>query len=230
MTELIQAAEDGNITEMKRIFYPGWIDHRMVLSRFYKKKYNKSHFGIRKNIAEFVGLIGVDLEVECFHWGNTALHYACQHGHHKCVELLLEFGANINVLGAYNDTPLHRATHYGNYKCVEILLKHGANINAVDEYNTTPLSNCIYTPGQFPGNIKCVEILLKNGADTEIANSSGDTPLHKAIGYEEYENVELLLKYGANINTVDKAGNNSFYHAFFIGNKDIIKLLRKYYK
>ena len=133
MTELIQAAEDGNITEMKRIIYPGWIDHRMVLARFYKEKYNKSYFGIRKNIAEFVGVYvyelddDYDIDLDSHdEWGQTALHYACMFSRPKCLEILLKFGANPNIRDEVNQTALFIASETDSPDCAEILLKYGA--------------------------------------------------------------------------------------------------------
>ena len=90
MAELIKAAEDGNIPEMKRIIYPGWIFPRMVLSEFY----GKSHPNIRKNIAEFVGVYGIDINAVDNYCGKTALHFASRWGKTDYVEILLKNGAD----------------------------------------------------------------------------------------------------------------------------------------
>ena len=163
-SDLIKAAKDGNLPVIKRIIYPGWIYPRMVLSRFY----NKSQFGIRKTIAEFVGASGVDLDVTDKN-GETALHWASGLGGANCVEILLKFGANINATDNNGFTALHDASRYGKPKCVEILLKYGADMNATDNcsytaVNINAIGNIGWTALDWASSSDCVEMLLKHGA------------------------------------------------------------------
>ncbi|PKU83390.1 probable E3 ubiquitin-protein ligase XBOS33 [Dendrobium catenatum] len=68
--------------------------------------------------------------------GLTALHMAAVKGHFDCVQLLLDFKANVSAttfnycssfrtIGA-GSTPLHYATFGGNFKCCQVLLARGA--------------------------------------------------------------------------------------------------------
>ncbi|MBX9831034.1 ankyrin repeat domain-containing protein [Candidatus Babeliales bacterium] len=70
--------------------------------------------------------------------GLTALHWAAQNGHWRCVKALIGT-ANIHARDWTLETPLHKAAWSGSQKCTELLLTAGANPEAVNEYSQTPL-------------------------------------------------------------------------------------------
>lgn len=66
---------------------------------------------------------------------NNAFVYACMHGHIEAAKLLLEKGAEINVVPGgfdYAGTGLHYAALNGHRAMVEFLLAHGADRNVHD--------------------------------------------------------------------------------------------------
>lgn len=66
---------------------------------------------------------------------NNAFVYACMHGHIDAAKLLLEKGAEINVVPGgfdYAGTGLHYAALNGHRAMVEFLIKHGADRNVKD--------------------------------------------------------------------------------------------------
>jgi ankyrin repeat protein len=66
---------------------------------------------------------------------NNAFVYACMHGHIDAAQLLLEKGAEINVVPGgfdYAGTGLHYAALNGHRAMVEFLLEHGADRNVTD--------------------------------------------------------------------------------------------------
>lgn len=66
---------------------------------------------------------------------NNAFVYACMHGHINAAKLLLEKGAEINVVPGgfdYAGTGLHYAALNGHRPMVELLLQHGADRNIKD--------------------------------------------------------------------------------------------------
>ncbi|KAB1278950.1 BRCA1-associated RING domain protein 1, partial [Camelus dromedarius] len=71
------------------------------------------------------------------HRGETLLHVAsikheaCNHGHLKVVELLLQHKALVNTTGYQNDSPLHDAAKNGHVDIVKLLLSYGASRSAV---------------------------------------------------------------------------------------------------
>jgi ankyrin repeat protein len=66
---------------------------------------------------------------------NNAFIYACMHGHIAAAKLLLEKGAQINVIPGgfdYAGTGLHYAALNGHRPMVEFLIEHGADIQIKD--------------------------------------------------------------------------------------------------
>ena len=66
---------------------------------------------------------------------NNAFVYACMHGHIEVVRLLLQHGAEINVVPGgfdYAGTGLHYAALNGQRAMVEFLLRHGADREVKD--------------------------------------------------------------------------------------------------
>jgi uncharacterized protein len=66
---------------------------------------------------------------------NNAFVYACMHGHIDAAKLLLEKGAEINVIPGgfdYAGTGLHYAAHNGHREMVQFLLEHGADRHLKD--------------------------------------------------------------------------------------------------
>jgi ankyrin repeat protein len=73
---------------------------------------------------------------------NNAFVYACMHGHIDAARLLLDKGAEINVIPGgfdYAGTGLHYAALNGHRAMVEFLLAHGADRNVKDtKVSSTP--------------------------------------------------------------------------------------------
>ena len=66
---------------------------------------------------------------------NNAFVYACMHGHIEAAKLLLEKGAEINVIPGgfdYAGTGLHYAALNGHRSMIEFLLQHGADLKVKD--------------------------------------------------------------------------------------------------
>ncbi len=134
---------------------------------------------------------------------------------YKVVEWLLEKGANIDVIGGFdNSPPLHKAiSNYSDVLAkpraltVEVLLKYGANIEEVcNADHFTPLMSAAYY-----GAKECVKVLVEAGANVNALSPEGRTAsICAVIGNASYDfnRVEsnqsdilrLLVEHGANIN------------------------------
>ena len=62
--------------------------------------------------------------------GMTPLHIACQSGHTKIAELLLDRGADIEPVDSDSNTPLHLAAMHGHFEIVKILLETKPKVNS----------------------------------------------------------------------------------------------------
>ncbi|GMP82191.1 hypothetical protein CsSME_00036615 [Camellia sinensis var. sinensis] len=71
--------------------------------------------------------------------GCSLLHLACETADIGMLELLLQYGANINASDSRGQTPLHRCIVAGKATFVKLLFSRGADPQAVDEEGKTPL-------------------------------------------------------------------------------------------
>lgn len=153
--------------------------------------------------------------------GYTALHEAAGNGHKAVVELLLDYGANVNARASYELTPLHTATSHNSKEVVALLLVHGANVNAAYSNGHTALHWAA-----MKGYGEIVQLLLEYGAAVNARSYFGRTPLHWAAlkGYGEV--VEVLLENGADRDVRDASGRIPLEWAIERGCRNLSDLLR----
>lgn len=83
----------------------------------------KGHIEIVRYLVSLCTLEAVD------DYGITPLFVAAQYGHHQCLDILANAGANVNCQANDLATPLLIAAQEGHEQCVECLLAHGADPN-----------------------------------------------------------------------------------------------------
>ncbi|XLR63325.1 hypothetical protein S83_013997 [Arachis hypogaea] len=71
--------------------------------------------------------------------GSTLLHLACETADIGMLELLLQYGANVNATDSRGQTPLHRCILKGKSTFARLLLSRGADPQAVDDEGRTPI-------------------------------------------------------------------------------------------
>ena len=64
---------------------------------------------------------------------NTPLHLASKSGYPKVIQLLLNYGADINSRNCNKYTPLDFAAIKGNYRAAQVLLQNGAQVDSMDK-------------------------------------------------------------------------------------------------
>jgi len=69
----------------------------------------------------------------------SALHFAAMEDRVKVVQLLIDYGANINIRNKFGYTAMHSAVIEENIDALKCLVQNGADINARDDLGTTPL-------------------------------------------------------------------------------------------
>ena len=138
---------------------------------------------------------------ESGHGVMVSLEIAAADGHVKCLEALLNAGADVNYVNPENGyTPLMWSARYGKNECMELLIKAGADMNISDLHD----DDALMLSSTHVGNIKCVKLLLEAGADVNHTNWQGATPLMYAAGAGHVEIVSLFIENGANVNSVTK--------------------------
>jgi hypothetical protein len=70
--------------------------------------------------------------------GQPALTHACENGHHKVAELLLNNGALVDQLDSYGQSALHWCARSSNGKCAQLLVARNADPTIVNAMAETP--------------------------------------------------------------------------------------------
>ena len=108
--------------------------------------------------------------------GATALSIACQEGNIKCVLMLLEYGADVNIARDNGDTCLITASYFEHVDIVEILLGC-PNIQIDCTEDTEGMSAFNYATAV--NNIQIQEMLRNAGCDTKDAPLDEDELLEQ---------------------------------------------------
>jgi uncharacterized protein len=105
--------------------------------------------------------------------GFTALHLAAFFGEEEAVKILLERGADVNVVSRNPNivvTPLHSAAAGSHPGVVKLLLEAGADVNAAQDRGFTPLHSAANNDDR-----ESAEALLAAGADPTLTTDDGKT-------------------------------------------------------
>lgn len=154
---------------------------------------------------------------------STPLFIACQKGHERIVQLLLEAGALPNLTSFKGGTPLVKAAKENHITCIKLLLEARANINIQESTGATALHWAAYL-----NHVQLAELLLKNEqVDIDIVNKHGVTALTTAVQRNHFTIVDMLLKAGADLEkTAEKETHATpFFYACCYGNTAIATLL-----
>ncbi|KAF2232592.1 ankyrin, partial [Viridothelium virens] len=100
---------------------------------------------------------------------ETVLHFAVLNGDISNVDLLLQYGAEIEAQDCRGETALHYACMLYQEEMVKSLLRHGANPDVRNIGHWTPLHYACSS------HVNIVRALLKSNADVNIRDCNGYT-------------------------------------------------------
>ena len=158
----------------------------------------------------------VDEEQQSITKTTTALVEAAYKGHLKLAVLLLDRGANPDLLDSSGVTPLMAAALDGHVEVLRQLIEHGATLNLLlpvlnadgDEYLIR--STALIWAAEH-GHPEAVALLLDSGADSDMIDGDSETALMAAAREDHVEVLQLLIKDGASL---DIADCDTYYTAF----------------
>jgi ankyrin repeat protein len=126
--------------------------------------------------------------------GSKLLHLAAHRGYDQMVKILLDVGANINVMNDCDETPLLLGVIGKHESTVEILLARGANPNITDDHDYSPLAMAATNNSDA-----IIRLLLASTMpNTMVAQCHLERALWRAVIENHETTVSLLLAGGAN--------------------------------
>ena len=165
---------------------------------------------------------------------ETALMNAYIRGNKELVELLINSGADANLISNLKDNygraKLMEASEIRNKEAVELLIKSGVGVNEVDDNGKSALMYACENHIISSSDIEVVKFLIDNGANVNLKSNDSETALMNAYIRGNKELVELLINSGADVNLIDfnlkdNYGRTKLMEASKIGNKEAVELL-----
>ncbi|KAJ2951459.1 hypothetical protein O0L34_g13611 [Tuta absoluta] len=150
----------------------------------------------------------------------TPLHIAAAQGRVDLMQLLVDYGAIVNVQDFDGDTPIHDAALATKHTAVEMLLHAGGDPEIKSEANYTPFHLACYK-----GSLECVKVLHPFVMDINQQSLNGDTPLILAIQGMNDDVVRFLLKNGADPHIKNSYGELAMNMALCMGYSSIFNIL-----
>jgi|GEM_PF-3632087 len=134
---------------------------------------------------------------------ENPIHYAAANESVEVIQLLHDFGYDVNGTNKYNQTPLFNTRLLKN---AQKLLALGANVNKVSEFGETPLHKAA---GIYKKH-KLVELYLNEGAMINAKMNNGDTPLDLAIAQSRNSEIIATLKAYGGLETKRKQKTTTY--------------------
>eukprot|EP00615_Pteridomonas_danica_P004382 CAMPEP_0114353956 /NCGR_PEP_ID=MMETSP0101-20121206/19058_1 /TAXON_ID=38822 ORGANISM="Pteridomonas danica, Strain PT" /NCGR_SAMPLE_ID=MMETSP0101 /ASSEMBLY_ACC=CAM_ASM_000211 /LENGTH=468 /DNA_ID=CAMNT_0001495063 /DNA_START=642 /DNA_END=2048 /DNA_ORIENTATION=- len=136
------------------------------------------------------------------------------------VNLLLKYGANLEISDEYGDTALMWAVDGHNETIVKLLLEAGADKDISNRYGVTPL---ISSANHCDDVI--MKLLIDVGANIDLTDEDGDTALLHAVSSNAIKCVELLTNAGALLENISSDGKTALLLASYENNGACLKML-----
>jgi ankyrin repeat protein len=119
----------------------------------------------------------------------------------ECLQVLVDFKADVNRADEDGGTALMAAANYGSTECVRLLLEKRADITLADGDGNVALHfTAMY------GKHGCMQLLLDANADVQHPDNSCTVAIHWACEDGRAECVRLLIDSGADVNATNVDG------------------------
>lgn len=158
-------------------------------------------------------------------WDNldrwTPIKAAAVGCHVECARLLVEEGANLNVLTG-DTTALMNAAAHGYTEYVIALIGLGADLEITNKDGATA---CHFAVSEDRSD--CLKALAAAGADLNSCNVDGDTPLALAASFGKFSAMRTLFELGAKQPTFNLKQRSAVHVAAIQGKAESIETLHE---
>ncbi|KAJ7245625.1 hypothetical protein B0H12DRAFT_1220682 [Mycena haematopus] len=181
------------------------------------------HFCCRQGYLECVSsLLANGADINAAGGDGSPLITASSWDHIEIVHLLLNNGANMNLVAGEYGSALTAASYHANIAIVRLLIENNANINlAGRKYGTALAAAC------YKGNLDTIYLLLDTGVDLNVAGGEYGSALAAASYSAFFDIVNLLLMGGADVNSAGGIYGTALGAASYGGHLVIVRLLLK---
>ncbi len=153
---------------------------------------------------------------------RSALMYAIVTGNKGLIRVLLENGAEPDMVDLNDATAMIYALIRGDTESAEILIEFGSDVNWLGSMNQNALKTAA-----LHGNTEAVAMLISVGAKLDIINENGMSALVIASVKGHTEVARLLIKAGADVAVRTNDGFSALDIAEGVKNEELIKLLKE---
>ncbi|MBN2435868.1 MAG: ankyrin repeat domain-containing protein [Spirochaetes bacterium] len=140
--------------------------------------------------------------------GKTAIHYLAQNKSHSIssslYELMIFYGASLNVQDNSGNLPLHYSMFSGNESIINFLIYMTKDVNTANNEGRTPLHELCRSNINEELKIRIAEELISKGANINAKDKNGNSPLH-FMDAEDYHLFEQLYRSGVSIDARNQA-------------------------
>jgi ankyrin repeat protein len=160
--------------------------------------------------------------------GWTATFYACEKGHDKALDALIQSAADLEIKSKEQQSCLHIAALNVKAKCARLILGEKPNlVQLKDQNGKTPFALLLSVAKTNPSEFEpLVSLLVGYRADIRTTDANASTALHWAVNLAYPKLVDILLKKGCPANAKRKTGDTALHYAAKKGPKAQILLQR----
>ncbi|KAK5634650.1 hypothetical protein RRF57_010363 [Xylaria bambusicola] len=156
-----------------------------------------------------------------YYEGQTPLHYASKVGFTERMQLLVDYGAFIDVQDYHGLSPFLWAVIANQLGATRLLLSRGVDINSTSLEGKSALGLAVNL-----GHEKMIRLLVEEGADIMFESLDDQmTPLEEAAACGSLQVFRLLLNRGSDMNHHAENGWSAIHFAAEEGHLEILDLL-----
>lgn len=221
MNKLLSCAQNGNISELKRLMNQSTLNDIYNTLIWVSKNGKADLIPIlleNKNIRDKLINKRDDKGFSALQYANMVSVENAENL--NTVNSLIQQGAKIDIKDDDDSTPLMYAAQLGYFNIAQSLIKHKASVNEKNKLGKTAL---MYAAESKHAGV--VNLLIQNKAAIDIKNSLGKTALMYACA-EGYDDIaQLLILNKACVNAKDENGCSPLVYAACYGHYNVANLL-----